>query len=172
MTNNEKELKKIEVFFNYVTGVAFKRAFKSAAREVGMELVNRTPVYFEDLPTSGNHKGNWRVTTDGTVDTTYEPGEADITGMKTLSDLNGIIHTASLKEDSVITFSNSGPGIMALEYGFYPLSPKVGSVHPVTGKAEIRSQGGYSKNAPLGIVGIVALEWQDIVQGAVQRSVK
>lgn len=165
-----KELKKIERFFNYTVGEAFKRDFKNAAMEVGRRLVDNTPRFFEEHEESGNTVANWRVTTDNSVDSTYQEGIADFSGNDTKSALATEIWSSKLPDiDAVITFSNSTPWIEKLEFGLYPTNPKYGSRNKATGQYEIRSSGGFSKQAPAGIAGPVAMQWDEIVQDAVGK---
>jgi len=174
MSDNKSELKRFEVFLKYKLGDSFKRDFKNAAKEVARKLVDRTPRYFDEYPESGNTIANWNITFDGSEDSSYNETIADFDRNDTKSDLVAAIQTEKLMDDATITFSNSSPGIKSLEFGLYPNPPKMGSYNKYSlkeDKYEKRSSGGFSRQAPQGIVGVTAMEWTAIVQDAISRRV-
>lgn len=162
--NNDKALREVELFFKKVEG-ALEKTSKAALSEMGEALVKQTPVYFEHEPTAGNARANW-VVSAGNPDTTYDASAADITGIDTIRRLRDEIRAINIQDGSMVYISNTGPAgkLEALEFGKYPNPPKRGSYNKKTREFEIRSQGGYSLQAPAGIVGVTAMQWSDIVE--------
>lgn len=162
--NNEKALETIRLFHDK-TMKKSRLVVKDALKNLAGEMVDRTPTFFEDLPESGNTKANWRFSLDS-PDTTYQENIADLGGEATKADINGSIQSSSVKDSSVLYVTNSSPSMRYLEYGLYPNPPRIGSIHPVTGVIEQRSEGGFSKQAPSGIVYVSALKWPEFVADA------
>jgi hypothetical protein len=99
-------------------------------------------------------------------DSTYDPSISDYAGLATQSAIRSQIQGTPLKNDSVLYLANSSPSMRFLEFGLYPLSPVKGSYNYMTGTYEIRSKGGYSKQAPKGIIGVAAMKWPELVADA------
>lgn len=167
--DNQKALEKIDIL---VSG-AFKKArmvMKNAAKTVGEELVDRTPHFFESIPSSGNTKANWKVSL-GQPEIGYVENVADYSGSETKSAIRGEIQRMRLPKDTnySIFLANTSPAIASLEYGLYPNPPMRGSYNPLTKQYEIRSSNGFSLQAPQGIVGVTAIRWPEIVSDAIAR---
>jgi hypothetical protein len=162
--NNEQEVLKIELFLDTVQK-RMKSTFKEAVKEAAYRVIDRTPTFFEEYPESGNTKANWNMSVD-TPDLGYDKSKADYQGQTTIAEANNKIHQSAVTTNTTFYLSNASPAIIPLELGLYPKTPLRGSYNKYTKTYEIRSAGGYSKQAPQGIVGIVALEWPQIVQDA------
>lgn len=162
---NDAEVLKIELFLGKVER-AMKSTFKAAVKEASARIVERTPVYFKEYPESGNTKANWNIS-ETTPDLAYEEDKVDFDGKSTISDIRGFIQSSSVTDKTVFYLSSSAPAVFALETGLvYPIPPKYGSYNKFTHQREIRSSGGFSRQAPQGMVGITALEWPQIVNQA------
>lgn len=162
--DNERALQKIELFFDNSIKKS-KMVLKEATKNLADEIVDITPIFIIGLDGTGSTKGNWRFAT-GSPDTSYDDDMTDTTGSSTKSTIRGQIQSTKITDSSVLYLTNSSPAIFPLEYGWYPTNPTYGSWNPFTQRYEIRSQGGFSKQAPAGIVGVSALRWQEHVADA------
>lgn len=115
------------------------------------KVVQRTPV------DSGAHRQNWLVTINQ-ESFEYNPGLQK--GGRVLSTGKGQIDKA--RAGDKIILQNNGPAITKLEYGGYPKPPMRGTkvskkgVRPAV--YEIKTVGGFSKQAPRGMVGVTMAE--------------
>ena len=111
------------------------------------KVVQRTPV------DSGAHRQNWLVTINQEsfeYDPSLQDGKSDRVNAQARSKVLGS------KPGDTIILQNNGPAIRKLEYGGYgPNSP--------TGK----TVGGFSKQAPRGMVGITMLEAGAVITEAI-----
>lgn len=132
-------------------------------------IVNRTPV------DTGRARGNWQVSAGAPIET-----ELDVTD-KAGGDTRSAGLAALQKADAYATtyISNNLPYIVVLEQGEYPNPPKQGSPIrardlPRRGAGKVRralklsgirfivkSAGGFSRQAPLGMVGVTVSELTD-----------
>ena len=128
-------------------GVEFKEVRKAYAFALYSSIVQKTPV------DTGRARGNWNIST-GQVDSTTRPEQ------KT-PQYSSSAQMPEPKGDEPIYISNNLPYITTLEYGGYPKNPKGGN-----GKTE----NGYSKQAPNGMVG-VTLANNNAIFDAALRSV-
>jgi hypothetical protein len=117
-------------------------------------VVLRTPV------DTGRARASWNLsvgTPDGSYPAaggTYEP----------LSYEAAAIALRDLQPFDVVWIASGLPYIKTLEYGLYPSPPRVGTW--VKGRGfEIRSAGGYSKQAPQGMVRVTVDEVRAILGG-------
>lgn len=102
---------------------------------------------------TGRFRANWNVSQgapDTTVTDSTDKGRAQAEVSKALT----------LPVGGVTYMSNSLPYAVVLEYGLYPNPPKT-----PTGK----TVGGYSTQAPQGMVRLSALEYNDYVQKAIRK---
>lgn len=102
---------------------------------------------------TGRFRANWNVSKDAvnaaTTDSTSQArGEAEVAKALTL-EAGGVVYMA-----------NGLPYARALEYGLYPNPPK-----KPTGK----TVGGFSKQAPAGMVRLTAQEFSDYVQRVIKK---
>jgi hypothetical protein len=143
---------------------------KEAVKNLSDELVDQTPVYFEELPGSGNMKANWRFGVNG-VNTAFDENISDLEGGSTKSALRSDIQSSQVKDNDTLYITNTGNAwkLRSIEFGLYPNPPRLGSWNPVTKAYEIRSEGGFSKQAPGGIVSITALRWSEFVSDAMAK---
>lgn len=139
---------------------------KFIAAEIFEKVIDRTPIHFETLPTSGNTKFNWTCTIN-TISTRVLKG-VDQTGDATKARMMKVLERAT--GDDTIYFSNSVSWIFQIEDGLYPKNPVLGSWNPQTNKYEIRSSGGFSKLAPQGMVKVTLAEYPDIYRRAIRKA--
>ena len=119
-------------------------------------IVKKTPV------DTGSARANWNVSvgkvdpsvTDKTKKTGTRIKEADI----------------KAEGDETIYISNNLPYITTLEYGGYPSPVKKGTYNKKTESYEIRSEGGYSKQAPSGMVGVTVANSKKYFDAAVRSA--
>ncbi len=130
--------------------MSLEMAARQAAIEVFTRVVMRSPV------DTGRFRANWNVTYNNpgtkTTANTDRSGEGKLAEIK----------SALLRFPVGNTFwlCNSLPYAMVLEYGQYPNPPKGG---------EGKSAGGFSTQAPSGMVRLTAVEFKDAVNAAIKR---
>lgn len=119
-------------------------------------IVKKTPAK------TGRARANWNVSV-GSVDTSTTE-ETKKTGLKhKMTDIK-------LDGDESIYISNNLPYITTLEYGGYPSPVKKGTYDKKTKTWEIRSAGGFSKQAPNGMLGVTLANNENIFKAAVKRA--
>lgn len=127
---------------------AHKRAVRKAAIRVFSNIIKMTPV------DTGRARANWFVDTKLHNDTSNS-----VTPLSATEIASGI---PAKMESSVYLFNNL-PYIEAIEYGGYPNPPAKGS-RQKDGSYKIKSQNGFSKQAPRGMVRVSLAEWGDILK--------
>jgi len=118
---------------------------KTVVKCVRFKVVN--DVIFNTPVDTGRARGNWQASIGapiaGFTDKEDKAGQATVTaGIAIASDNVG----------SDFYIVNNLPYIRVLEYGGYPVPVKRGTYNKQKGVWEIRSEGGFSKQAPQGIV--------------------
>lgn len=135
---------------------------RKAALEALRRVVKRTPVL------KGRARANWQLTigapAEGEVTRLDADGATTIAaGTATL----GALAQAAPNSYPVVWITNNLPYILVLEEGGYPPNPEKGTYMPerrtrsgrrVKAHYEIRSAGGYSKQAPRGMVAVTVEE--------------
>jgi hypothetical protein len=158
---NQASLKIIDLFIDNSIK-QFKNVYKASVKELGAQLIDKTPVYFAHESKSGNTRANWNIS-EGSVDSNYSESIADFSGEDTKKEIRGFMQKLKVHDGTTVFLSNSSPSIPSLEYGLYPNPPKKGSWNTQTQDYEIRSNNGYSLQAPVGI-SVVTENWSDIVR--------
>jgi hypothetical protein len=120
---------------------------RNATLEVFKGVVLKTPVDTERA------RGNWNVST-GAPDTSTTPTADQARG------LTEVAKAASIASGGIVYLANSLPYARVLEYGEYPNPPK---------KGKGKTAGGFSRQAPQGMVRITAMEFSDHVQKAISE---
>lgn len=115
--------------------------------EINRATVLRTPVI------SGRARGGWIASVGEPLIET--PLSLDSSGSGTISKANS---TAVGAYGGIYYLVNNVAYIDILEYGGYPAPPEKGSWDKKTQSYEILSRGGYSKQAPAGMVRITVKE--------------
>jgi hypothetical protein len=123
---------------------------RAAAFQVFSNVIIRSPV------DTGRFRANWNVSFGAMDTSTSEKVDKDIT-----SNMERI-KTAlfQMPVGGVYWLANSLPYAQVLEYGLYPNPPKGGAD---------KTSGGYSRQAPQGMVRISAREFADSVNRAVAK---
>lgn len=115
---------------------------RKSTLEVFRGVVLKTPV------DTGRARGNWNVAA-GAPDTSTTPTANQARGM------TEVAKAASIAAGGIVYLANSLPYIRPLEYGQYPNPPKGGK-----GK----TTGGFSRQAPQGMVRLTAIEFEAYVR--------
>jgi len=123
--------------------VNYQLVVKKVTVDLLAEIIKRTPV------DTGHLRNNWLVA-EGYVPTGIRPG---VNKRPVVSQL---VKGINFDGTRVIWIVNNLPYAATIEYGRYPKTPKKGSrVKGKRGKAGqwvVKSAGGYSKQAPMGMV--------------------
>lgn len=141
---------------------------KLLAYDLFSRIIDRTPIYFSHEPHAGTTKFNWKCTIN-TLSERQLKGR-DKKGDNTKKRMLNVLSRVS--GDDTIFFSNSVPWIFKIEDGGYPNPVKYGSYNTRTGKYEIRTAGGYSKQAPAGMVKLSIAEFPYLRDKAIRSVVK
>ena len=123
---------------------------KKVALEILTRVVLKTPV------DTGRARGNWQVgeSAIGQQTSTLDPG-----GTAAI-EAGGALINATPPEQTSIFITNSLPYIEVLENGGYPNPAKTGD----------KTVGGYSRQAPQGMVRTTLVEFRDILGDAVKET--
>lgn len=135
-----------------------KQTLKKVNRKLRLTTVNAWGDIIEDTPigvtkkTQGKTRGSWFVgrTVTGKI------------GRKNKTKGRGYVARNLPKQvlgKKTFLFNNSDH-INVLEFGGYTKNPKIGTFNEFTRKFEIRSRGGFSKQAPAGMVRTNILKWR------------
>lgn len=116
--------------------------FRELAADLFFDIIQDTPVGIG--LTKGQLKGGWAVTVSG-ASSKMKP-----TQPLTKAQIIQKLKRATMKTGAYLT--NNQPYANVVEYGGYPVPVKFGTWNEEKGEYEIRSQGGFSKQAPAGMV--------------------
>lgn len=123
------------------------------------EIIDLTPVGDFDPDHEGTLKANWQATAN-------EPAVGQVNrqdpNRDARSDMDQALPRAVLKKNLYLT--NNLPYAGVVEFGGYPKRVRFGTFNKKTGQYEIRSAGGFSKQAPRGMVRISVRRWRRGVQ--------
>jgi hypothetical protein len=154
-SDNQKEFERIQAAIN-------KRmllVYKAIVLETHKRIVMRTPV------DTGRARGNWMIDTKNTDEVSLD---TDKSGSKTVK--KGKSFADKLTMDDKTWIINNVHYIGILENGGYPNPPKKGSW--VKGKGYvIKSSGGFSKQAPHGMVKVTMAEMKVLIPAIIQQAV-
>ena len=115
---------------------------RKIALDLFLAVIMKTPVAVDN---GGMARGNWQFSTDAPA--TAPVTRVDPAGTTVVADVTNKIPGWDTKKS--IFLSNSLPYIRTLEYGFFPTSPR---------KGEGKTIGGFSRQAPAGMVRISVAE--------------
>jgi len=127
---------------NKVRGVFFKG---------GYNIIIETPV------DEGRTRANWFFEV-GAPSTKTTKSKNDFAGIRNLNKMPSFIFNKKL------FISNNMPNIIPLEYGGYPDPVKKGTWNKKKKKYEVRSSGGFSKQAPNGWVRIMLIRMRNAIR--------
>lgn len=142
-------------------------ARKTMAYDIFSRVIDRTPIWFYWEDGSGNTKYNWQCTV-GTLSTRVLKGVDNKKGTVTKKRMQKVVE--NVQGDETIYFSNSVPWIFNLEDGLYPKSVSKGSWNSRTKKYEVRTVGGFSTQAPKGMVKLTLAEYPNIYKRAIRTA--
>jgi hypothetical protein len=108
---------------------------------------------------SGRFRGNWFASQTNPVTTTTT--FTDKSGTKTAARAATSVLTSSDWQN--LWISNNLPYAQVIEYGGYPNPPKLGSWNKSEQRYEINTIGGYSDQAPSGVVRTNVIRFQGIL---------
>ena len=147
--------------------VEIKEVRKAFAFALFSSIVKNTPVGHPDFDeSSGRARANWNISVGHEDTSVTESTQQKVTSASQIRDPNG---------DESIYISNNLPYINKLEYGGYPDPPDKGSrtrkgIDPA--RYEVFSQGGFSKKAPNGMVGVTVANSANIFDAAARTVTK
>lgn len=119
---------------------------------------------------TGRARGNWQISIGS--DNTSPIERNDPKNYGTVSQFKGeeIKKLNECKGDEKIFIVNNLPYITTLEYGGYPDPVKLGTWNKEKKEYEKRSAGGYSKQAPSGMVGVTVANIKRKIDEAIAES--
>jgi hypothetical protein len=130
--------------------------------EISRRVILKTPV------DTGRARGSWTPAMNAMA---TGGGQIDKSGGATLGAVSGVV--AGYKPGDTFYLMSNLPYIGVLEYGQYPDPPARGSWVKKAGKKGswvVKSSGGFSKQAPAGMVRITLAEFPGIVEQAVSHA--
>lgn len=119
-------------------------------------VVLRTPVL------TGRARASWNLST-GAMDLSLPAATGKGGSYGSLTPEQAVSALQGLGLYDVVWISSGLPYITVLEYGGYQNPPSLGSWNPKTKQFEVRSAGGFSKQAPAGMVRITLDEIQELL---------
>jgi hypothetical protein len=128
--------------------VEIKEVRRAFAFALYSSIVEKTPV------DTGRARGNWNISVGSPDESTSNSTGAKFSSPKSLPEPNG---------DESIFITNNLPYITKLEYGGYPDPPK---------KDGGKTAGGFSKQAPNGMVGVTLANSANIFDAAARTVTK
>lgn len=146
-----------------------KKSADAVIKEAGINMfgsvIEETPVGDSDPDHEGTLKGGWDVTTGAPSDQRF----ADSTPNRTRADIKADIPNHIISKKINVFMTNNEPYINIVEFGGYTKSPQKGTFNKRTGQFEIRSAGGFSKQAPAGMVRRNTSKWKRFVEIAANK---
>jgi hypothetical protein len=140
------------------TGQNTDRVIVQVCAGLSGSIIEKTPVLH------GRARGNWIATIGSASKNTLK--KTDKRGGNTAAKAQ---RTALKAPGRVFYFINNLPYIIPLEYGGYPQPVKRGTWRKDKGMYEVRSSGGYSTQAPRGMVGLSVLEFRKRLREAINE---
>ena len=154
MANDNRQFLKDMDAFIMKANRNMQKVKQLAIFELFSMITDQTPLWVKGSPKRGNTKYNWLISV-GTMKPQVLKGR-DVGGNKTKERAYAQLMKATGDEDVYI--HNSVPWIFHLEYGLYPSPSKSG-----------RTVGGFSTQAPSGIVRTQVMMWNQIVPEVVRK---
>ena len=139
----------------------YKQRFVDVLRMTAIELFSR--IVLRSPVDTGRFRNNWVLGYGSINYTTTKTTDPD--GRNAVSRIQSSLKTADA--GGTIYFTNSLPYGAVLEYGLYPNPPKAGSKKRGEAGIAVHVSGGYSMQAPSGMVRITAEEFAESVRKAI-----
>lgn len=137
------------------TGKSLEMVVRLSTIEIFKRVIMRTPV------DSGRARGNW-ISAYGTPKVSFADEAKDKDGSFTIAGMKGDVMAFPI--GGIMYLTNSLPYIHVLEYGLYPNPPKLGSRKRGEPDYTIHVSGGYSMQAPNGMVRVTIIEFDAAVK--------
>jgi hypothetical protein len=163
-TGWNKDIKSVVREFTVFTQEDAFDAFEGAAEDVAKGIIKDTPIGLTPAEggTAGRLRYNWQIDRNinqrefKTRDTGNRSNyvERQVRGRLRGEKRNGL-YTGGVP----LYMFNNLPYAPVVEYGGYPFPVKKGTYNKATGMYEIRSNNGYSKQAPAGMMAINAAQF-------------
>lgn len=131
---------------------------KKVSADLFRRVILKTPV------DTGRARGNWMIG----INTIPQTVSEDANGKEALRNVTTGISGIKLGDTAVL--ANSVEYVGALEYGGYPNPPKKGSWDKKRKEWVIKSAGGYSKQAPVGMVRTTIEEYMPTLNKAIAEA--
>lgn len=153
--------------------------FSFAIKDNASQVIAQTPVWLVEWPGDpdnpekpGLAKGAWTMNRQDSSNDRF--GIQDKSGNRTINAMKGVVSKGTRYfqrvSDIALNLTNTTPWIEDLEYGHYPRpQAKIGSWNPWIQAYEKFSKGGFSKQAPIGMVGVTAMSWRWDVANAIEK---
>lgn len=126
--------------------------------EIFSRVIMRTPV------DTGRARGNWIASYNRFEQSTSD--FRDKSGKGSVAVMKGQV--MSFPIGGTVWLTNSLPYAVVLEYGLYPNPPKIGSKKRGETEPRVHTVGGYSMQAPQGMVRKTVLEFEAAVKEALE----
>jgi hypothetical protein len=138
---------------------------RDAMRDTLGGIIEDTPVGDFDPSHAGTTKANWQLTQGS-------PAVGILASKSPNRNKNSIKIPRSYQELFASTwyFVNNSPSVNLLEFGGYRRSPKRGTYNKTTGKYEIRTSKGFSRQAPKGMYRLNINRWPKHLKRAIRKN--
>lgn len=138
-------LEKVLTQYDQLNQTAANKVLQEAGYNMFGSVIEETPVGVG--PDKGVLKGGWRVSS-------HKRGYASLRRQpnRTRVSITSQIRTKVNLLKRPVYLVNAVPYVNVVEYGGYTKNPRLGTWNPDTRRYEIRSRGGFSKQAPKGMV--------------------
>jgi hypothetical protein len=137
----------------------FEDVVRGTCVELFSRVILRTPV------DEGEARSAWTCSF-GSPREGARPVQVGRTGRAALARMKGDV--LAFPVGGSVFISNSTPQIVPLEYGLYPNPPKVGSRKRGETEPRVHVTGGFSTQAPHGMVRVTAMEFKQAVDAYVK----
>jgi hypothetical protein len=138
----------------------YNQRFEDVARMTCIELFSR--VVLRSPVDTGRFRANWQLSY-ASIDTSVTTS-TDETGNDKIAQIRAT--AAEFKLGQILYFTNSLPYAAVLEYGLYPNPPEEGSKKRGEAGKAVHVVGGYSMQAPQGMVRVTVIEFDQAVNKA------
>ena len=138
---------------------------RDTMRETFGDIIDDTPVGDFDPSHAGTTKANWQLT-QGSPAVSILANKSPNRNRSSLK----IPRSYGALFSSSWYFVNNSPNIGLLEFGGYRRNPKRGTYNKTTGKYEIRTSKGFSRQAPKGMFRVNIGKWPKNLKRAIRKN--
>lgn len=140
------------------------KALRSASIKLFSAIITESPV------DTGRFRANWMVSNGQSSTATTTEVDTSPGGEETKNKVEQYI--TGMKDVYAFTLANNLPYAHVIEYGGYPDPVKLGTWDKKKQAYEIRSAGGFSKQAPQGVVRVNIARFEQLLNEAAQEAKK